>query len=159
MANAIVEIVASPGQTLTLSLFPLGSDTAAASGKALAERTNDKGTYRATVTEGLTGWYRAKAFSGATAVAGGYVKMDDTATDHRVRDEMGEVESLDALATTAPVGPATTFPQMVVQMWRRAVKKSTKADGLLKTFGDDGTTVLTTQAVVEGDSEEVGAAT
>lgn len=87
MANAVVEIVAPSGMTLTLSLFPIGSDAAAASGKTLTERTNDKGTYRGTVTEGLTGLHRAVALSGAVAVSKGVVLMDDTATDHYVRGD------------------------------------------------------------------------
>jgi hypothetical protein len=84
MASAIVEIVAPSGMTLTLSLFPIGSDTAGASGKTLTERTNCKGTYRATVTEVLVGLYRAVALSGTTAVAVGIVLMSDVASDHYV---------------------------------------------------------------------------
>lgn len=85
MANAIVEIVAPSGMTLTLSLFPIGSDTAGATGKALTERTNDKGTYRATVADGLVGLYRANALTaGGVLVAKGVVLMSDEATDHYV---------------------------------------------------------------------------
>ena len=87
MANAIVEIVAPSGMALTLSLFAVGSDTAGASGKTLTERTNCKGTYRATVTEGLTGLHRAIALGGSIAVASGVVLMDNTASDHYVVDD------------------------------------------------------------------------
>ncbi len=54
---------------------------------------------------------------------------------------------LDAIATTAPSGVASTFPGMVVQLWRRMFKKSTLTSTQLKTYADDGTTVVTTQTV------------
>ena len=71
MANAIVEIIAPSGMTLTLSLFLIGSDTAGASEKTLTERTNDKGTYRATIIEALVGLYRANALKLAICAVSG----------------------------------------------------------------------------------------
>lgn len=60
-------------------------------------------------------------------------------------------DGLDSVAVTAPAGVASTFPGMVVQLWRRFFRKSTLTATQLKTYGDDGTTVLTTQ-VVSDDS-------
>jgi hypothetical protein len=36
---------------------------------------------------------------------------------------------------------------MVVQLWRRFFKKATRTSTQIRTFADDGTTVVTTQAV------------
>ncbi len=69
---------------------------------------------------------------------------------------------LDAITATAPTGVASTFPQMVVQLWRRFFKKAIlDADATtLKTYGDDGTTVVTTQTVTTlGNIETQGPST
>lgn len=88
MANAIVELVAPPGMTLTLELYAYGSDSLANSGGAdtLVEATNLKGLYLATVTEGLTGWHRARVKSGSSTVAVYDVYMTDTTSRHRCVD-------------------------------------------------------------------------
>jgi hypothetical protein len=54
---------------------------------------------------------------------------------------------LNAIPITAPTGPATTFPQMVVQGWRRFFKKAMMTATETKTYADDGITVITTQAL------------
>uniref|UniRef100_A0A6M3L7Q7 Uncharacterized protein n=1 Tax=viral metagenome TaxID=1070528 RepID=A0A6M3L7Q7_9ZZZZ len=54
---------------------------------------------------------------------------------------------LDTVATTAPAGVASNFREMLVQVWRRLFKKSTLTATQLKTYADNGTDVLTTQAV------------
>jgi hypothetical protein len=69
---------------------------------------------------------------------------------------------LDAITATMPAGVATTFPGMVVQLWRRFFKGSdrNKTTGLIRTFADDGVTVNTTQTFTDdglGD-ETLGAA-
>jgi predicted small secreted protein len=56
-------------------------------------------------------------------------------------------DGLDTISTAAPAGPATNFRQMVVQTWRRFFMRTTKAatGNTIKTYADDGTTVITTQ--------------
>ena len=99
MANAVVELVGLPtGMTLTATLYPLGSDVAAASGKALTERVNGKGVYRGTVVEGLSGWHRILALSGTDVMAIYDIFMDDTATDHYAYDH--EQKDLDAAVSS-----------------------------------------------------------
>lgn len=66
-------------------------------------------------------------------------------------------DGLDSIATTAPAGVAANFREMVVQVWRRFFKKTTMSSdgagsGEIKTFADNGTTVLTTQATTETSS-------
>lgn len=55
---------------------------------------------------------------------------------------------LDAISTTAPTGVASNFREMMVQLWRRFFKRvyKDKNAGTIRTYADDGTTVITTQA-------------
>jgi hypothetical protein len=70
-------------------------------------------------------------------------------------------DGLDSVSTTAPAGVASNYREMQVQTWRRAMKKTvfdTNAN-TLKTFADDGTTVLTTQTLTNsGGVQTQGAA-
>lgn len=52
---------------------------------------------------------------------------------------------LDSISITAPSGVASNFREMMVQLWRRFFKKSTLTSTELKTYADNGSTVLTTQ--------------
>lgn len=64
---------------------------------------------------------------------------------------------LDSIPATAPGGVATTFPQMIVQTWRRLFKKSTLSATTLTTYADDGTTPETEQTVSDvAGTETVG---
>lgn len=66
---------------------------------------------------------------------------------------------LDSISTTAPSGVASNFREMLVQTWRRFFKNTTLTSTQLKTYADDGTTVVTTQAVSDdGTTETVGSA-
>lgn len=66
---------------------------------------------------------------------------------------------LDSIAATDPGGVATTWPQMMVQLWRRMFRKSTLTATELKTYADDGTTVRTTQTVSDdGTTQTQGTA-
>jgi hypothetical protein len=68
---------------------------------------------------------------------------------------------LDAVAITAPVGVASTFREMVVQVWRNLFKKSTfvPGTGVKKTYDDAGTGTLTTQTYTDdGTTQTKGAA-
>ena len=95
-----------------------------------------------------------------TAIGG---TVDSLSSGVTVSDKTGfklASDGLDAIATTAPSGPATTFREMVVQTWRRFFRKATKTSTAITTYADDGTTVITTQAIESvGSNEEQGAAT
>lgn len=52
---------------------------------------------------------------------------------------------LDSISIAAPAGVASNFREMMVAMWRRHFKKTTLTATELKTFADNGSTVLTTQ--------------
>jgi hypothetical protein len=71
--------------TLTLKLYAVNGDTIlnGASGDALTERTNNSGTYTATVTEALTGVHEARITNASDQTIAKYVTevlVDDTGT-------------------------------------------------------------------------------
>jgi hypothetical protein len=86
-----------------------------------------------------------------------------TATSVTVSDKTGfklASDGLDSIATTAPAGVASNFREMLVQVWRRFFRKSTLTATQLKTYADDGTTVVTTQTVSDdGTTQTQGTAT
>lgn len=68
-------------------------------------------------------------------------------------------DGLDSISTTAPSGVASNFREMMVQVWRRFFRKTTKTSTQVKTYADDGTTVVTTQTVSDdGSTQTQGAA-
>ena len=68
-------------------------------------------------------------------------------------------DGLDAISTAAPTGVASNFREMLVQVWRRYFAKSTMTASELKTYADNGTDVLTTQALSDdGTTQTLGAA-
>lgn len=91
--------------------------------------------------------------------AGGYANSSDSQEGIRdstlaasIADKAGfklASDGLDAVAVTAPTGVATTFPGMMVQLWRRFFKKVVVSTTEIKTYANDGTTVITTQTRAE----------
>jgi hypothetical protein len=66
---------------------------------------------------------------------------------------------LDSIPVADPGGVASTFPQMVVQTWRRFFKKATKTSTQIKTYDDTGVTTRTTQTVSDdGTTQTQGVA-
>jgi hypothetical protein len=61
---------------------------------------------------------------------------------------------LDSISVTAPSGVASNFREMVIQLWRRFFKKSTLTSSELKTYADNGTDALTTQAVSDDETTQ-----
>lgn len=65
--------------------------------------------------------------------------------------------AFDNIPTTAPSGPADDYRGMIVQIWRWFFKKKKREGQFLKTYADDGLTVITTQSVSDvGDIDEIG---
>jgi len=66
---------------------------------------------------------------------------------------------LDAVSVTPRAGVAATLPQMVVQTWRRFYKVSSVTATQMRTYADDGQTVLTTQNLSDdGVTQAIGGA-
>lgn len=173
MANAIIEaLLGVSGLSLTVDLYPFGSDTVAVAGIALAEAANRKGLYTGTTAAGLTGLHQAFVKTGSTVLGVFDVSMTDDTSVHRLVDQAGSLlvqdktgyalspAGLDAISTAAPAGVATNFREMLVQLWRRFFRKSTLTGTQLKTYADDGATVLTTQPVSDdGTTQTQGSVT
>lgn len=98
----------------------------------------------------------AKLVSDLNDFAGGAVASVTDRTGFKLASD-----GLDSIAVTVPTGVAATFPQMVVQLWRRFFGKATKSPTEIKTYAADGATVLTTQAIADdgAGNETQGAAT
>lgn len=62
---------------------------------------------------------------------------------------------LDAINTAAPAGNPVNFREMLVMVYRRFFKKAVLDGNQIRTFADDGTTVLTTQAVSSSGTTEI----
>lgn len=56
-------------------------------------------------------------------------------------------DGLDSIDISELTGVAANFAQMMVQLWRRFFKKATLTSTQLKTYKNDGSTVVTTQTV------------
>lgn len=79
-----LEVRAETALSLTVKLFPYGSDTIAnGSGDTLTEATNRKGLYTASIAESISGWHTAHIFEAGTCIAVHDVYLTDTATTHR----------------------------------------------------------------------------
>lgn len=103
MATATIEIAPLPtGLTLTCDLFPADSDTAAESSLALTERTNNKMTYRTSITSDLTGWHRIEVQRSGAPLAGYWVDLDDVTGTYYASD-FGPRSSLSS-AGSVPAG-------------------------------------------------------
>lgn len=86
--------------------------------------------------------------------AGVIVAQNDDKTGYAL-----SASGLDSISTTAPSGVAANFREMAVQVWRRLFKKATMTATELKTFADNGSTVLTTQTLSDdGTTQTQGAA-
>lgn len=109
MANTIVQCDAPDGLTLTLKLYAVNGDTIqnGASGDAMTERTNNLGTYTATVTEALVGVHEARITNASDQTIAKYlteVLVDDTGTYECV--ERIDVSGIAAAPSAATVAAA-----------------------------------------------------
>lgn len=98
------------------------------------------------------------AYSSGTAgyILGGHLgavaSVTAPVTAGTVSDKTGYALSstgLNSVSVTAPTTVATTFPGMLVQLWRRMFKKVSydTGSGAVVTYADDGSTAVTTQTL------------
>jgi len=93
-------------------------------------------------------------------IATANVVASDIGDTKRVSDGLTlAATGLDAITVTDPGTVATTWPGMVVQVWRRWFKKTTMTATALKTYADAGVVVDTTQTISDdGTTQTQGAA-
>jgi hypothetical protein len=167
MASTIVELLAPAGLTLTLELYPEGSDTIAnGAGDTLTEATNRDGLYTATVTEALAGYYYAKVIDGSSnLISAGWVKLvDDTNTytvgervvaiegAKRQLDDLNDVSSAsvaDAVWDEATAGHVAggSFGKMVISIYDSQIA----ADGQINDVSATATAFVTNLAEASDD--------
>jgi hypothetical protein len=95
--NTPVEFSAQTGLTLTVELYPYGSDTIAnGSGDAATEATNRKTIYTIIVTEALVGWHHAIIMHNGVSLGGYDVLLADDEEIHRCEDRSHGVTELAA---------------------------------------------------------------
>lgn len=107
----------------------------------------------------LTGGYATDTItvSGATTFTG---SVTATNASNNIVGVTLAAAGLDGISTTAPAGVASNFREMVIQTWRRFFRKADKTSTQIKTYADNGTSVLTTQTVSDsGGTETQGTAT
>lgn len=125
------------------------------------------GVYASGSAGRILGAFLDAAVSSRSTYAGGPVaSVTAPVTVGSIPDKTGFVlapTGLDQIAITPPTGPATKFPQMLIQVWRRFFRRVRKdmATTTIRTYADNGTTVLTTQQFTDDSlgTEEVSAAT
>ena len=148
MASTPVEFRAPSGLTLTLEVYPYGSDTIGnTGGDSAAEETNRKGVYTATVTEALTGWHTAHVMSGSDAIAVYDVDLNDTTVVHRCFDRAAEIN-----AQVAGVDHSEAIRRIATI----AVGKVSGAGTGTETFNDFAESSETVVVAVDDDGNRTG---
>lgn len=114
MATTPVQFYAPSGLTLTLEVYPYGSDTIGNTGGDTAtEKTNCKGLYSADVTEALSGWHNAVVKQGTTVIANYSVYLVDDTTIHRCHDAADII--VPVIAGTLPTALAGASGGVITQ--------------------------------------------
>lgn len=125
-----VEIVAPTGQTLTLDVYPIGSDTATLSGQSLTERTNSKGVYRSGALTLAAADYRVVAKSGTTPLIVSFVRILGTTDEVAyATDVLTESEIATAVwgATTRTLTESAGGGATAQEVWEYATRELTGA--------------------------------
>ncbi|MGB1125791.1 MAG: hypothetical protein ACPG4Q_11345 [Phycisphaeraceae bacterium] len=127
MANTIVNMQLPSGKSgLTITLYPLDSDTAGNTPDTLTEETNRLGLYSATITEALNGTFYAKVLDGTELFASGWVALADTTSTYHIMDGYSDAISVASHNDTSTVlsivsTTATDVLDVAGDVWDQAV--------------------------------------
>ncbi|MBI3866833.1 MAG: hypothetical protein HY290_33555 [Planctomycetia bacterium] len=145
MANAVIEINTDglTGLSLTIDVYPEGSDAVAFTSVALTEATNRKGVYTGTVSNPAAGDYQAQLKSGSTVLGDFYGPLTNMTNMHLFALRVGKVVGL--TANTDPLAnPLGNYA-------------SNTAGGVLQNLGKATVTVVSpvtqggTISIIQGD--------
>lgn len=131
MATQTIEFHAPSGQIITAKLFTPGSDTEVGSASA-TERTNDKGTYRASFTD-TVGTFRLTALVGSVATAKGFVTTLAATGDYFPHSTLSTATAIAAVQSTLDA-----LDDVVVNRTTIATLASQTSFTLTAGSGDDG---------------------
>jgi len=112
------------------------------------------------VTGSIAGNVGGKVLGGGDSdIAGvGAWVLDDAGVSVKLGNKLAS-DGLNSINVTPPTTVAASFPAMVVQLWRRFFVKATETSTQLKTYADDGSTVVTTQTLAnDGTTQTQGTA-
>jgi hypothetical protein len=139
MATQAIRFIGPPGQTITLDVFTLSSDTAEQSGLTCTEATNRKGLYTTqNFTDTLEGWYYIVKKISGTAIGSGFVSLLDVSATYDA-DELIDIDGYSVphamrLLLAATVGKVsganTTTPS-----FRAADDSKTRISGTVDSSG------------------------
>ena len=94
MATQTIEFKYSTGQTLSVKLVAIGTDTITETASA-TERTNNLGTYTVDFTDAPAGWYEFTVFQGSNVAVSDYVYLTLTTDVFRGSSTGADTTALD----------------------------------------------------------------
>lgn len=107
MATQAIRFIGPPGQTITLDVFTLSSDTAEQSGLTCTEATNRKGLYTtANFTDTLAGRHYVVKKIGGTAIGSDFVLMSNADGTYDSEGVSPEVLKIQRAASAVTAGAA-----------------------------------------------------
>jgi len=150
MATQTVEFAYTTGQTLTVKLFALGSDTVVDTASA-TEATNRKSIYTADFTDVSAGTYRVIIFVGSNGVGNGFVTLANSTDTYEVSDSIPETLS-GANVVTITVQDSSTSDPITGAVVRLSTttnlvdQKTSNSSGVVLLGANDNTYTLTVTA-------------
>lgn len=113
MATAKIEVLLGvTGLTLTVDVYPIGSDTAAFSAVNLTEETNRRGLYSGTVSNPTAGMHQCFIKNATIITATGVVYLTNDTSIHRILDEAAALAVQDVTGNipSIPAGTSGGLP-------------------------------------------------
>ncbi len=157
-----LEVRAETALSLTVKLFPYGSDTIAnGSGDTLTEATNRKGLYTATIAESISGWHTAHIFESGTCIAVHDVYLTDTATTHRCESapirvyqntdgtKLGAAEVLYSADIRFTRDQDDTTDRYAVRWFKNGVRVTVVVSPTITVTQQTGTVLISAQAMTD----------
>lgn len=145
MAIQTVEFAYTTGQTLTVKLFALGSDTIVDTASA-TEAINRKSIYTADFTDVAAGTYRVVIFKSTNGVATGFVTLSASADVYELSDTIPETLSgANVITITVQDGDSTAITGANVRLSTSTTlidEKTTNASGVAVLGANDNTYTL-----------------
>jgi hypothetical protein len=148
MTIQYADFVTISGQTLTAKMFPEGSDTEVTGNTfSITERTNDKGTYRVSITRSAveSGTRKITLFNGTTPVATGLRVF--AGVDGEVGRSVNPFLDETFAELSAPPAATSSLKDKITWVFQWLKNKSTQSATQRNLYADDGTTVISTETV------------
>jgi hypothetical protein len=164
MTTQTIKFPAPPTTLDAVRIVLIDDDTSFVDADTITPMTEGGGLFEATFTDAPAGDYSIHVDVGGTWLFADTVVGVTTTTARFLstflRPGVLAPTGLDAISAAVPNGVATTFPQRMMQVWGRFFYRCfwDKANGLIKTYRADGTTVNTQQTATTSNTtgDDVG---